>query len=101
MTVYYTQLVFLRGGQEETFHNFEDRVLPLLAKYNGELIYRVRPSAVDVIETSVGHPYEVHLISFQSREDFDGYAQDPERQKHLGLKDAAVDRVILIEGAAI
>ena len=32
MTVYCTQLIFIREGKEETFHSFEDRVLPLLTK---------------------------------------------------------------------
>jgi hypothetical protein len=101
MTVYYTQLVFIREGEEDAFLKFEERVLPLLAKHNGELLYRARPSRDAVIESTVGHPYEVHLISFATREDFDAYAGDPERQKHLPLKDASVERVLLIEGTAI
>lgn len=101
MTVYYTQLIFIREGKEDTFREFEDHVLPLLAKYNGELIYRARPSRDSVIESTVGHPYEVHLISFATREDFDAYARDEERQKHRPLKDESVERVLLIEGTSI
>lgn len=101
MTVYYTQLIFVREGHEETFHTFEDHVLPLLAKYNGQLLYRARPSTDAVIASSVGHPYEVHLISFAAREDFEAYVRDPERQKRLHLKEESVERVLLIEGTAV
>jgi uncharacterized protein (DUF1330 family) len=101
VTVYYTQLIFLREGREDAFHSFEDHVLPLLAKYNGELLYRARPSRTSVIESTLGHPYEVHLITFDSRQDFEAYAADEERQRHLSLKDESVERVLLIEGIAI
>ncbi len=101
MTVYYTQLIFLREGKEDAFHSFEDHVLPLLAKYNGELLYRARAGRDAVITTTLGQPYEVHLITFESRQDFEAYAADEERQKHLPLKDESVERVLLIEGSAI
>jgi uncharacterized protein (DUF1330 family) len=101
MTVYYTQLVFVREGKEETFASFEEHVLPLLSKYNGELLYRVGPRRDAVIESTIGRPYEVNVISFAAREDFDDYACDEKRQKHLPLKDDSVERILLVEGSAI
>jgi len=41
--IYYTQLIFIKPGQEKEFHSFEDNVLPLLNDHNGELVYRIRP----------------------------------------------------------
>ena len=40
LMIYLTQLVYVRPGEEETFREFEDAVLPLLAKYGGELLLR-------------------------------------------------------------
>ncbi len=83
---------------EDSFLTFEDRVLPLLQKHHGALLYRVRPVASSVIESQLGQPYEVHLVSFATRADFEAYRDDPERQQYLPLKDAAIDSALLIEG---
>lgn len=96
--LYFTQLVFVKEGHEATFREFEDNVLPLLARHNGHLVYRVRPNATDVISTEVGNPYEVHLVSFETREDFEAYSADEERQRYVPLKDGSVASTMLIEG---
>ncbi len=96
--LYYTQLIFVKEGQEDQFNLFESHVLPLLKKYNGILLYRVRPTDDCVIEVNMDKPYEVHLVSFPSREDFDGYARDNDRLKHMHLKDASIEKATLIEG---
>jgi hypothetical protein len=101
MTVYYTQLIFVREGGEEAFQRFEELVLPLLARHNGRLEYRVRPAADAVIESVIGRPFEVHLVSFATKEDFEAYSRDPERKKHLALKDESIERALLIEGQAL
>jgi uncharacterized protein (DUF1330 family) len=98
--IYYTQLIFIREGGEEAFQRFEAAVLPLLDRHNGRLLYRVRPNPADVIETAVGLPYEVHLVSFESRSDFESYANDPERQQYLSLKNESVENAMLIEGVS-
>lgn len=99
--VYYTQLIFIHKGKEDVFHTFEDHVLPLLKKYKGRLLYRLRSSESDVVETTIGYPYEVHLVSFETKEDFKRYAQDEERQRYLSMKDESVAKVLLIEGIAL
>ncbi|MBD0259846.1 MAG: DUF1330 domain-containing protein [Cytophagales bacterium] len=96
--LYYTQLIFLREGQQAAFHDFEDRVLPLLGRHNGQLLYRVRPDRGSVIETAVEYPYEIHLVSFPTRADFEAYRDDPERTQYVTLKDRSVGKVLLIEG---
>ena len=40
--VYLTQLVYLHDGREAMSREFEDVVLPLLAKHRGELLLRLR-----------------------------------------------------------
>jgi len=96
--IYFTQIIFIKEGQEFTFHAFEDKVLPLLEKHNGELICRIRPPKSSVITTKFGHPYEIHIVSFSDRKSFESYRDDPQRIQHMQLKDESVERVILIEG---
>ncbi len=99
--LYYTQLIYIKKGKEDLFHTFEDHVLPLLVKYNGKLLYRVRPASESIVATEVGEPYEVHLVSFPSKADFAAYAGDKERQGYLHLKDSSVARVLLVEGTEL
>ena len=96
--LYYTQIIFVKPGQEDQFNLFESHVLPLLKKYNGTLIYRVRPSDGSVIETTIGNPYELHLVTFPAKEDFVGYSKDEGRLKYLDLKENSIERALLIEG---
>lgn len=99
--IYYTQLIFIKEGKESSFHFFEDQVLPLLKQHNGELIYRIRPSVSSVVATTLGHPYEIHLVTFSDRKSFESYRDDPQRLKHMHLKDESVERIMLIEGTAL
>ena len=99
--LYYTQVIFIRKGSEAVFHEFEDQVLPLLERHNGKLLYRVRPDPQNVIETSIDYPYEIHLVSFDSKSSFMAYAGDEDRKRHLKLKEDAVSSVLLIEGVAL
>ena len=96
--IYYTQILFIEPGQETTFHAFEDSVLPLLQRYGGELVYRVRPPKPAVIETTMGYPYEIHVVTFPTENDFWAYRDDPQRLAHTSLKDQSVSRVMLIQG---
>jgi hypothetical protein len=99
--VCYTQLIFIKKGNEPTFHSFEEKVLPLLKDHNGELVYRIRPDKQSFIEGSGELPYEIHLVTFKSRADFEGYAKDPRRLAFMELKNNSVEKIILIEGKEI
>ena len=96
--LYYTQLIFIKPGMDEQFNLFESYVLPLLEKYNGKLLYRVRPTDDCVIEISMDKPYELHLVSFPTREDFEGYSKDNDRLQYMPLKEASIEKAMLIEG---
>lgn len=96
--IYYTQILFVKTGQEAVFHSFEDHVLPLLQRYGGELIYRVRPPKPAVITTTVGYPYELHVVTFPTKNDFQAYRDDPQRTQYMPIKDESISRVLLIEG---
>ncbi len=96
--IYFTQLIYIKPGKEAAFHQFEDIALSLLEKHNGKLLLRCRPDAASFIETNYGKPYEIHLVSFESPEDFKNFASNPARQSHLHLKEESVERSVLIEG---
>lgn len=98
--LYLTQLIFVRAGHEAAFREFEDVVLPLLPRYGGELVLRLRPGPDAVIATSSKAPYEVHVLRFANEADIERYASDELRQRHLHLKDASVESVLLIKGTA-
>jgi hypothetical protein len=95
---YYTQIIFIKENAQDQFNLFESRVLPLLKKYNGTLIYRVRPTDDCVIESTIDRPYELHLVTFPTRADFEGYSRDKERLQQMPLKEASIEKAWLIEG---
>jgi hypothetical protein len=99
--IYYTQLIFIKPGCEQEFHAFEEKVLPLLKDHNGELVYRVRPDKGAFIESSRELPYEIHLVTFASKNDFEGYKIDPKRLSFMEMKNNSVENIILIEGIAL
>jgi hypothetical protein len=96
--LYYTQIIFIKEGKQDQFNLFESHVLPLLKKHNGTLVYRVRPAADAIIETTIGHPYELHVVTFTARTDFEAYRDDKERIKYMHLKDGSIEKALLIEG---
>src|SRR5437773_2104490 len=74
--IFITQLVYLKEGQENIFHQFEDIAIPRISKYNGKLLLRVRPTENTVIEHHVDRPYEIHLVEFDTEQDFENFKQD-------------------------
>jgi hypothetical protein len=99
--IYYTQLIFIKPGREQEFHAFEEKVLPLLKPHNGQLIYRIRPAESAFIESNQELPYEIHLVSFGGKDDFEGYKVDPKRLEYMELKNQSVEKIVLIEGVAL
>lgn len=99
--IYITQLIYVIEGKENIFHQFEEVAIPLIAKYNGQLLLRVRPDATATIESSIESPYEIHQVSFATENDFDNFKQDEERKKFLHLKDASIQTVLMIKGEKI
>jgi uncharacterized protein (DUF1330 family) len=92
-----TQLIYIIEGQEQVFDEFESVAIPIISKYNGQLLLRIRPSAKDFIENCIEQPYEIHIIEFETQQDFDNFKQDEERKKFLHLKEESIKESILIE----
>jgi len=96
--IHLTQLIYVYKGQEEIFHQFEDIAIPTISKYNGRLTLRVRPDKDSTIENNIEIPYEIHLVEFDTQEDFDNFKNDEERKKFLHLKEKSIKSSILIQG---
>jgi len=99
--IYLTQLIYIAAGREDTFHRFEDVAIPLIAKHNGRMLLRIRPGDNEPIELDIEKPYEIHLVSFPTDEDFERFSHDEERQRFLHLKEESVRSVLLIRGQKI
>ena len=96
--IYITQLIYIKEGQENVFDQFEDVALPIIAKYDGKLLLRIRPEKDAFIKNKIDIPYEIHLVEFVSDDDFTAFIQDKERKRFLHLKEQSIKTVILIKG---
>ena len=96
--IYITQLIYLKEGQENVFDEFEDIAMPVILKYNGRLLLRIRPDENSFIEYNIDKPYEIHFVEFDSEQDFENFKQDKERMKFLHLKEQSIKTSILIKG---
>jgi len=99
--IYITQLVYIRQGQENVFHQFEDIAIPAISRYNGRLLFRIRPTESTFIEHNIEKPYEIHLVEFDTEQDFENFQNDEERKKFLRLKDQSMKSVLLIKGTKL
>lgn len=96
-----TQLIYIIDGQENAFNQFEDIAIPVISKYNGRLLLRVRPTPGAFIEHNIDKPYEIHLVVFDSEQDFQNFTKDEERKQFLHLKEQSIKSVLLIKGTEL
>lgn len=96
-----TQLIYIIQGQEKTFDEFESIAIPTISKYNGRLLFRVRPTEKSFIERQIENPYEIHLVEFDTQQDFENFMKDEERKKFLHLKEQSIKASILIQGTKL
>ena len=99
--IYITQLIYIEEGTEATFEEFESVAIPIISRYNGRLLFRIRPSQDAVVEITIDKPYEIHLVEFDSEEDFKGFMSDSERKNFLHLKEQSIRSAMLIKGTKI
>lgn len=99
--VFLTQLIYVQAGKEGEFQEFESIVLPLLPRYGGELLLRLRPEGSSFVAGSLEVPYEVHLVSFETEEGFVGYSMDAVRERFLHLKNGSVRSSLLVKGTLV
>ena len=96
--IYITQLIFIKKGKEKVFIEFEDFAIPLMEKYGGKMIYRLRPDKNSFISSTKEEPYEIHFISFNSEEELSAFMNDDSRLSFIHLKEEAIKSTILTIG---
>lgn len=96
--IYVTQLVYLVPGQEKVFDEFEAVAIPIIAKYHGRLLFRVRPDHKAFIQYMGEKPYEIHLVEFDSEHDLENFKKDEERKKFVHLKEMSIKESVMILG---
>jgi uncharacterized protein (DUF1330 family) len=99
--IFITQLLYLQEGGEEVFDQFEALAIPIISKYNGRLLLRLRPTADNYIERTIETPYEIHIVEFASEKDFEDFKADKERLDFLHLKEQSIKATTLIQGKKI
>lgn len=99
--VFITNLIYLNPGQEDVFDEFEKIAIPIMSKYKGKMLARIRPSQDAFIEHSIERPYEIHLGEFESEADFKAFIEDDERKQLLHLKEQAIRSTILVTGKRV
>jgi len=99
--IFITQLIYIKAGQQNVFNQFEEIAIPIISKYNGKLLLRIKPGDESIIECNIEKPYEIHLISFLSESDFENFMKDEERKKNLHLKEQSIRSVMLVKGLQI
>jgi uncharacterized protein (DUF1330 family) len=99
--IYITQLIYIIEGQESVFNQFEEIAIPAILKYNGRFLLRVRPSEKAFIENHIEKPYEIHLVEFNTEQDFKNFIKDEVRKKFLYLKEQSIKTSILIQGTKL
>lgn len=99
--IYITQLIYIVDGQETVFDQFEAIAIPAISKYNGRLLFRVRPGEEAYIESTIEKPYEIHLVEFETDNDFSNFMHDEDRRRFLHLKDQSIKSVFLVKGTKL
>ncbi len=99
--IYIIQLIYIIEGQEEVFDEFEHIAIPTISRYNGRLLLRIRPDDNAFIEHHMDKPYEIHLVEFDSQQDFEHFKDDGERKKFLHLKAQSIKASILFQGTKL
>jgi uncharacterized protein (DUF1330 family) len=99
--IYITQLIYIRDGEENVFNQFEEVAIPIISRYNGRLLLRVKPGEKAFIEATIEKPYEMHLVEFDTQQDFDNFMRDEDRKKFLHLKEQSIKSSVLIKGTKL
>ncbi len=87
--------LYIQGGRELEFHDFETRALALVVRHGGELVRAVRLSNEPRDEAA---PYEFHLLAFPSKDAFETFMADPERAQLREFGAMAICKTELIAG---
>jgi uncharacterized protein (DUF1330 family) len=87
--------LFIHPGREVEFRQFETEAARIMKKYGGQIEHVIRPTASGSGGTL---PYEIHVVTFPSREQFEAYRTDPDLTTFAALRQIAISRTDVIMG---
>jgi len=96
--IFITQFIYIKKGQELAFEEFESHAIPIIQKYGGKLLSRIRPNESQLIEGELKAPYEIHLVSFPSEDNFQNFLGDELRASFLHLKNLSIQEIVMTKG---
>lgn len=96
--LYITQLIYIKPGKESVFQEFENYAIPLMEKYSGKLVQRLRPDIEAYVDGEEQKPYEIHIVRFDSEAKLKEFMQDHTRLKFKHLKDESVESILMFKG---
>ncbi|WP_103070376.1 DUF1330 domain-containing protein [Aquimarina sediminis] len=99
--IYITQLIFVKEGKENAFLEFEEYVIPLMEKYSGRILYRIRPDKNNFVSGDEELPYEIHFVTFTSEQGLKEYMKDPKRIEFIHLKEESIKSTLTIKGEKV
>lgn len=99
--IYITQVIFIKEGKEAIFQEFESHAIPLMEKYGGKMLYRIRPKKENFISSNNELPYEIHIITFNTEKELNAFIKDDNRLNYMHLKEASIKSILLVKGEKI
>lgn len=97
----YTQAADRAGNykkKEHPLHLFQE-ALPTFVSF--PVLHQQAPSDNSFIEHHIDKPYEIHLVEFETEQDFQDFSNDETRKQFLHLKEQSVKSVLLIKGVKL
>ena len=70
--------LWIRRGLETEFEAYEHKVSRIMVRYGGVIERAIRTSGAS--DDRSDEPFEVHVLTFPSRDRYDAYREDAERQ---------------------
>ena len=79
--------LWIHKGREAEFEAYESKASRIMARYGGVIERAIRRAGAS---NESDEPFEVHLLSFPTRERYDAYRDDPERRSLSGEREGIV-----------
>ena len=74
-SLYIVVRLWINRGREAEFEAYENKVARIMARYGGVIERAIRTASVERPD----EPFEVHVLKFPSRDSYDAYRNDAER----------------------
>lgn len=87
--------LFVHPGREVEFRQFETQATRIMKKYGGQVEQVICPTASGAAEPL---PYEIHVVTFPSRAQFEAYRADQALASFAVLRQVAIARTETIMG---